>query len=119
MNIDKAKGGFVRFQYTTARVERRKRRLKDQSSAFKKRYRWRAGVAATMSRLKYQMRLAHLRVAADTKNQSQETPVAARNGPSDQRKKCQKTRLFTGLLTFDISLVAYSGSAVNSALKLP
>ena len=62
VNIDKAKGVFVRFQYTTARVEQRKRRLKDQSSAFKKRYRWRAGVEAAMSRLKYQMRLAHLRV---------------------------------------------------------
>ena len=62
INIDKAKGSFVRFQYTHARVEQRKRRLKDQSGAFKKRYRWRAGVEATMSRLKHQMGLAHLRV---------------------------------------------------------
>lgn len=52
----------TRFQYTPARVAYRKRRLLEQTEGFLDRYRWRAGVEATMSRLKHQMRLAHLRV---------------------------------------------------------
>lgn len=51
-----------RMQYTPDRVKHRRRRLQDRSPAFKAAYRWRAGVEATMSRLKRQMRLAHLRV---------------------------------------------------------
>lgn len=51
-----------RLQYTRARVLQRQRRLCDESDAFRHRYRWRAGMEATMSRLKHQMRLAHLRV---------------------------------------------------------
>jgi hypothetical protein len=43
-------------------VRQRQRRISDQSATFKLRYRWRAGVEATMSRLKHQMKMAHLRV---------------------------------------------------------
>lgn len=56
------RGEQGRVQYTPDRVAHRTRRLADQSSTFKHRYRWRAGVEATMSRLKHQMRLGHLRV---------------------------------------------------------
>lgn len=56
------RGEGRRMQYTPDRVCQRQRRINDQSSAFKSRYRWRAGIEATMSRLKHQMRLAHLRV---------------------------------------------------------
>ena len=56
------RGEGRRLQYTHDRVAQRRRRLNDRSSAFKARYRWRAGIEATMSRLKHQMRLAHLRV---------------------------------------------------------
>lgn len=51
-----------RWPYTHERVQGRKRRLAEQRPEFKERYRWRAGIEATMSRLKHQMRLAHLRV---------------------------------------------------------
>lgn len=57
-----ARGEGRRMQYTPDRVRQRKRRLADRSSAFRNRYRWRAGIEATMSRLKHQMRLACLRV---------------------------------------------------------
>jgi hypothetical protein len=40
----------------------RTRRLAEQLPPFKDRYRWRAGIEATMSRLKHQMHLARLRV---------------------------------------------------------
>ena len=36
--------------------------LTKPSDAFRDVYRWRAGIEATMSRLKYQMNLAHLRI---------------------------------------------------------
>ena len=39
-----------------------KRQLYEQSDAFRDVYRWRASIEATMSRLKYQMNLAHLRI---------------------------------------------------------
>jgi hypothetical protein len=52
----------ARYQYTPQRVAMRTRRLKDQTHEFKQVYRWRAGIEATMSRLKHPMRLAHLRV---------------------------------------------------------
>jgi hypothetical protein len=52
----------VRFQYTHDRVAMRMRRLQDQTPQFKKVYRWRSGIEATMSRLKHQMHLAALRV---------------------------------------------------------
>ena len=55
-------GSFARFQYTPVRVANRKRRLYEQSKAFLDIYRWRAGIEATMSRLKHQMNMANLRV---------------------------------------------------------
>ena len=51
-----------RWQYTSARVAQCRRRLAEQTEAFIDRYRWRAGVEATMSRLKHQMGLSSLRV---------------------------------------------------------
>lgn len=59
---DKHDGEFARFQYTPARAANQKRRLYEQSDAFLDLYRWRAGIEATMSRLKYQMNLARLRI---------------------------------------------------------
>ena len=58
----KRDGQFSRFQYTPARAANQKRRLYEQSDAFRDVYRWRAGIEATTSRLKYQMNLAHLRI---------------------------------------------------------
>ena len=54
--------GKERLQYTHDRVKQRARRLSQQSPAFRDRYRWRAGIEGTMSRLKHQMGLARLRV---------------------------------------------------------
>jgi hypothetical protein len=51
-----------RWQYTHDRVRQRARRLEDASEAFRRRYRWRAGIEATMSRFKHQMGMAKLRV---------------------------------------------------------
>jgi hypothetical protein len=51
-----------RFQYTRDRVRNRERRLGERTEGFRDRYRWRSGIEGTMSRLKYQMRLASLRV---------------------------------------------------------
>jgi hypothetical protein len=51
-----------RFQYTHDRVRQRKRRLHDATDEFRDRYRWRAGVEATMSRYKHHMGMAKLRV---------------------------------------------------------
>jgi hypothetical protein len=51
-----------RWQYTHDRVKQRERRLQDASEAFRQRYRWRAGIEATMSRFKHQMGMARLRV---------------------------------------------------------
>jgi hypothetical protein len=51
-----------RIQYSRDRVVLRRRRLHERTDAFKDRYRWRAGIEATMSRLKHQMGVAHLRV---------------------------------------------------------
>ena len=47
----KRDGQFSRFQYTPARAANQKRRLYEQSDAFRDVYRWRAGIEATMSRL--------------------------------------------------------------------
>jgi hypothetical protein len=55
-------GQFARFQYTPIRAANQKRRLYERSNAFNEVYRWRAGIEATMSRLKYQMNLAHIRI---------------------------------------------------------
>jgi hypothetical protein len=51
-----------RWRYTPQRVATRARRLADKQPQFKERYRWRAGIEGTMSRLKYQMGLSQLRV---------------------------------------------------------
>lgn len=51
-----------RWQYTHDRVRQRERRLQDASAAFRERYRWRAGIEATMSRFKHQLGMARLRV---------------------------------------------------------
>jgi hypothetical protein len=51
-----------RYQYTHDRVAQRARRLQDASDEFLDRYRWRAGVEATMSRFKHQMSMVRLRV---------------------------------------------------------
>ncbi len=51
-----------RWQYTRDRLRQRARRLGDADEAFRQRYRWRAGIEATMSRLKHQMGMAKLRV---------------------------------------------------------
>ena len=51
-----------RWQYNHDRVHQRERRLKDASEEFRGQYRWRAGVEATMSRLKHQMGMAKLRI---------------------------------------------------------
>ncbi|MEE8531893.1 MAG: transposase [Hyphomicrobium sp.] len=59
---DKRDGDFARFQYSPARAANQKRRRYEKSDAFLEAYRWRAGIEATMARLKYQMNLAHLRV---------------------------------------------------------
>lgn len=58
----KRNGQFSRFQYTPTRAANQKRRLYERSEAFRDIYRWRAAIEATMSRLKYQMNLAHLRI---------------------------------------------------------
>ena len=52
----------TRWQYTHERVAPCQRRLAEQLPSCKDRYRWRAGIAATMSRLKQHMHLARLRV---------------------------------------------------------
>lgn len=51
-----------RYQYTYDRVIQRLRRLHNHSDEFKERYRWRSGIEGTMSRFKYQMRMASLRI---------------------------------------------------------
>ena len=57
----KRDGQVARFQYTPARAANQRRRRYEESEAFRDTYRWRAGIEATMSRLKYQMNLTHLR----------------------------------------------------------
>lgn len=53
---------FARYQYTHDRVRQRQRRLNEETETFRDRYRWRAGIEATMSRFKHQMGMTHLRV---------------------------------------------------------
>ena len=62
VQAEKHDGQFARFQYTPTRAENQKRRLHESSDAFRDTYRWRDGIEATMSRLKYQMNLANLRI---------------------------------------------------------
>ncbi|QNN21846.1 transposase [Planctomycetales bacterium ZRK34] len=51
-----------RLRYIPSRARQRRRRLQQQSPTFRQCYRWRAGIEATMARLKHQMKLACLRV---------------------------------------------------------
>ena len=51
-----------RFQYTRDRVRNRERRPGERTEGSRDRYRWRSGIEGTMSRLRYQMHLAALRV---------------------------------------------------------
>ena len=62
VQADKHDGQIARFQYTPTRAKNQKRRLYESSDAFREIYRWRAGIEATMSRLKHQMKLANLRI---------------------------------------------------------
>jgi hypothetical protein len=56
------KTGKARWQYTKERVQTCGRRLGEKAAIFKERYRWRAGIEGTMSRLKRQMSMQRLRV---------------------------------------------------------
>jgi hypothetical protein len=51
-----------RYQYTHDRVHQRARRLQDRTEKFRDRYRWRAGIEATMARYKHQLGMGRLRV---------------------------------------------------------
>ncbi|MEQ8667671.1 MAG: transposase [Pirellulales bacterium] len=51
-----------RWQYNHDRVKQRARRIQDASKEFRDRYRWRAGIEATVSRFKHQMGMSQLRV---------------------------------------------------------
>ena len=51
-----------RWQYTPKRVRQREYRLEQRSDAWQQKYRWRAGIEGTISRLKHQLNLALLRV---------------------------------------------------------
>lgn len=62
MQAAKHDGEIARFQYTHKRAAYQKRRLYEKSDTFRDIYRWRAGIEATMSRLKYQMSMANLRI---------------------------------------------------------
>lgn len=55
-------GQHYRIQYLPSRLRLRALRLHEKTAAFRNVYRWRAGIEATMSRLKHQMNLAYLRV---------------------------------------------------------
>jgi Transposase DDE domain/Transposase domain (DUF772) len=52
----------VRVQYDQPRLEMRERRLKEKEPSFLERYRMRAGIEGTMSRLKHVLGMARLRV---------------------------------------------------------
>jgi hypothetical protein len=52
----------TRLQYDKPRLEMYHRRKREQDAAFKERYRWRAGIEGTMSRLKHVLGMAALRV---------------------------------------------------------
>ena len=54
--------GTMRLQYDAARLAMFRRRKSEQQESFTGRYRWRAGIEGTMSRLKHWMGLGMLRV---------------------------------------------------------
>jgi hypothetical protein len=57
-----ANANALRLQYDQERLEMRQRRLKENEPEFLNRYRWRAGIEGTMSRLKHVMDMVRLRV---------------------------------------------------------
>jgi IS5 family transposase len=61
-NPRSAKAKTMRLQYDQERLEMRQRRLKEKEPEFLNRYRWRAGIEGTMSRLKHVMGMVRLRV---------------------------------------------------------
>jgi hypothetical protein len=60
--IQAMKNKKPRLWYRYTRLERRNRLLYEQTDAFINKYRWRAGIEGTMSRLKNWLKLGHLRV---------------------------------------------------------
>ena len=58
----RADSPVVRLQYDRARLKMHARRMKEKQRQFQNRYRWRAGIEGTMSRLKHTVGLATLRV---------------------------------------------------------
>ena len=58
----KEKGHGCRLEYTPARLGQCIRRHAEQSESFREKYRWRAGVEGTISRLKHWLGLIALRV---------------------------------------------------------
>jgi hypothetical protein len=56
------KGKKPRLWYRYTRVDRRERLLYERTAEFREKYRWRAGMEATISRLKNWMKLGNLRV---------------------------------------------------------
>jgi len=60
--IQAKKGKRPRLWYRYTRVERRKRLLYEKTAEFLEKYRWRAGIEATISRLKNWLKLGNLRV---------------------------------------------------------
>lgn len=59
---DRQTGDVGRFQYEPGRIDTRAQRLYQESDAFQDMYRWRAGIEASISRLKHQMNLGHMRI---------------------------------------------------------
>jgi len=57
-----AKGKPPKLIYRKSKVGLIKRRLYEKTNAFKDKYRWRAGIEATISRLKHRLGLARIRV---------------------------------------------------------
>ena len=60
--VAKVRNGYARIQYDHKRLRQCRRRHAQDNDEFKDRYRWRAGIEATMARLKYQVGLASLKV---------------------------------------------------------
>ena len=63
--IQVSKGKKPRLWYTYGRAERRKKLLAQKEAEFKNKYRWRAGIEASISRLKHFVGLENLRVRGE------------------------------------------------------
>lgn len=66
VNAATKQGEIGRFQYHPTRIASRERRLYEATKKFRDIYRWRAGIEATMARLKHQMNLDKLRIRGMT-----------------------------------------------------